>query len=31
VAAGLKGLVDNYQMVELRDLLEEGKAHVGKP
>ena len=23
VAAGLKGLVDNYQMVELRDLLGE--------
>jgi hypothetical protein len=23
VAAGLKGLVDNYQMVELRDLLSE--------
>ena len=31
VAAGLREIVDNYQMAELRDLLEEGKAHVGKP
>jgi CheY-like chemotaxis protein len=31
VAAGLKDLVDNYQMTELRDLLGEVKANVEKP
>jgi hypothetical protein len=31
VAAGLKGLVDNYQMDELRNLLGEVKTHAEKP
>jgi 3-deoxy-D-arabino-heptulosonate 7-phosphate (DAHP) synthase len=31
VAAGLKGLVDNYQLSELRNLLVEVKANADKP
>jgi hypothetical protein len=31
VAAGLKGLVDNYQMDELRNLLGEVKTNADRP